>query len=90
MMERTDFTLVFDGVEVACHKHILSTASPVFEAMVENQHLEAIESKASIQLSEEVDEPSFGSSTLESLRETFSKIRPQLSLNLATSMMCKS
>ena len=53
-MERTDFTLVFEGVGVACHKHILSAASPVFEAMVENQHLEAIESKANIQLSEEV------------------------------------
>ena len=53
-MERTDFTLVFDGVEVACHKHILSAASSVFEAMVKNQHLEAIESVANIELSEEV------------------------------------
>ena len=53
-MERTDFTLVFQGVEVPCHKHILSAASSVLEAMVKNQHLEAIESKASIELSEKV------------------------------------
>ena len=38
-MEKTDFTLVFDGEEVPCHKHILAAASPVFEAMVENQHM---------------------------------------------------
>ena len=53
-MERTDFPLVFEGVEVPCHKHILSAASSVFEAMVENQHLEAIQSKANINLSGEV------------------------------------
>ena len=49
-----NFTLVFNGSEVACHKHILAATSPVFEAMVKNQHLEAIESKANIELSEEV------------------------------------
>ena len=38
--------LVFDGQEVACHKHILSAASSVLEAMVENK--EAIKSKANI------------------------------------------
>ena len=53
-MERTDFTLVFDGHEVPCHKHILAAASPVLRAMVENQHAEAITSKANIELSEEV------------------------------------
>ena len=53
-MERTDFTLVFDGHEVPCHKHILAAASPVLRAMVENQHVEAITSKANIELSEEV------------------------------------
>ena len=53
-MERTDFTLIFEGVEVPCHKHILSAASSVFEAMVKNQHLEAIESKSNIKLSEKV------------------------------------
>ena len=53
-MERTDFTLVFDGHEVPCHKHILAAASPVLKAMVENQHAEAITSKANIELSEEV------------------------------------
>ena len=46
--------LVFDGVEVPCHKIILAAASPVFEAMVENKHREAIECKANIELTEEV------------------------------------
>ena len=46
--------LVFDGQEVPCHKHILSAASSVLEAMVENNHKEAIECKANIvELSEE-------------------------------------
>ena len=53
-MQKSDFTIVFNGVEVACHKNVLAAASPVFEAMVENQHLEAIQSKANIELSEEV------------------------------------
>ena len=53
-MQRTDFTLVFEGVEVGCHKHVLAAASSVFEAMVETQLKEAIESKADIKLSEEV------------------------------------
>ena len=50
----TNFTLVFQGAEVPCHKHVLAAASPVFKAMVGNQHLESIESKANIELSEEV------------------------------------
>ena len=38
-----------------CHKHVLAAASSVFEAMVENNQLkEAIESRANIELSEEV------------------------------------
>ena len=53
-MQRSDFTMVFSGAEVPCHKNVLAAASPVFEAMVENQHLEAIESKAEIELTEEV------------------------------------
>ena len=53
-MARTDFTLIFEGEEVPCHKHILAAASPVLEAMVENKHREAIESKANIKLSAEV------------------------------------
>ena len=53
-MERADFTFVVDGVEIPCHKHILAAASPVLRAMVENQHKEAIESKANIELSEKV------------------------------------
>ena len=53
-MERTDFTLVFDGQEVACHKHILAAASPVLRALTENQHREAIESKANMSISEDI------------------------------------
>ena len=53
-MERTDFTLVFDGHEIACHKHILAASSPVLRAMVENHHVEAVQSKANMELSEEV------------------------------------
>ena len=53
-MEKSDFTLVFDGEEVACHKIILAAASSVFKAMVENKHREAIEGKANIQFSGEV------------------------------------
>ena len=53
-MERSDFSIICNGVEISCHKHVLSAASPVFAAMVENQHLEAIEGKAKIAISEEV------------------------------------
>ena len=53
-MERPDFTLVFDGQEVACHKHILAAASPVLRALTENQHREAIESKANMSISEDI------------------------------------
>ena len=53
-MQRSDFTLVFNRAEVPCHKIVLAAASPVFEAMVESRHLEALESKANIELSEEV------------------------------------
>ena len=52
-MERSDFSIICDGVEVPCHKHVLSAPSSVFAAMVENQHLEAIEGKAKIEISEE-------------------------------------
>ena len=53
-MQDANFTLVFNGSEVPCHKHVLAAASPVFEAMVDSQHLEGIESKANIDLSEDV------------------------------------
>ena len=53
-MERSDFNLIFKGVEVPCHKHVLSAASPVLAAMVENKHLEAVEGKAKIDVSAEV------------------------------------
>ena len=49
-----NFKLVLQGVEVPCHKQVLAAASPVFEAMVQNQDLEAIESKANIELTEEI------------------------------------
>ena len=52
-MERNNFSIICDGVEVLCHKHVLSAPSSVFAAMVENQHLEAIEGKAKIEISEE-------------------------------------
>ena len=44
-MTDSNFKLVFQGTEVACHKHILAAASPVFEAMVENEHKEGIEGR---------------------------------------------
>ena len=47
----SDFTLEFIGEEVACHRIILGGASPVFAAMFENQHREALEGRAVIQLS---------------------------------------
>ena len=53
-MENTDFALVFGGEEVPCHKIVLAAASPVFKAMVENKHKEAIEGRANIQFSAEV------------------------------------
>ena len=54
-MQDTNFSLVFTGSEVFCHKQVLAAASPVFEAMVGNEHLEAKESKANIVgISEEV------------------------------------
>ena len=54
-MARTDFTLIFEGEEVPCHKHILAAASPVFKAMVENNTFrEAIDSQANLNLSAEV------------------------------------
>ena len=49
-----DFTLVFEGGEVPCHKEVLAAASSVFEAMVGNNHKEAIEGKANIKISAEV------------------------------------
>ena len=54
-MSGADFTLVFEGEEVPCHKHILAAASPVFKAMVENNTFrEAIDSQANLNLSAEV------------------------------------
>ena len=53
-MEKSDFILVFGGVEVACHKIVLAAASPVLKAMVENKHRESIEGKANIEFSGEV------------------------------------
>ena len=53
-MENPDFALVFGGEEVPCHKIVLAAASPVFKAMVENKHKEAIEGRANIQFSAEV------------------------------------
>ena len=46
LQKKRDFTLVFDGHEIACHKHILAASSPVLRAMVDNQHIEAIQSQS--------------------------------------------
>ena len=48
LQKKRDFTLVFDGHEIACHKHILAASSPVLRAMVENHHVEAVQSKAEV------------------------------------------
>ena len=53
-MAYTDFTLVFEGEEIPCHKHILAAASPLLEDIMENKEKVAIESKANIKLSAEV------------------------------------
>ena len=53
-MSGADFTFVFEGEQFPCHKIVLAAAYPVFKAMVENKHREAIESKANIKLSAEV------------------------------------
>ena len=47
-MAWTDFTLEFEGEELAVHRVILAGASPVLAAMVRNQHIEAKEGKAVI------------------------------------------
>ena len=49
-MSWTDFILEFDGEELAVHRVILAGASPVLAAMLENQHREAKEGRAVIQL----------------------------------------
>ena len=49
-----DFTLVFEGEEVPCHKEVLAAVFSVFEAMVGNNHKEAIEGKANIKISADV------------------------------------
>ena len=53
-MKDANFTLVFNGVEVPCHKHVLAAASPVFEAMLEGQNKEASDNRYTIELSEDV------------------------------------
>ena len=51
-MAWTDFALVFEGEELACHRLILAGASRVLAAMLEpaSQHREAVEGRAVIQL----------------------------------------
>jgi len=49
-MSWTDFTLEFEGGELACHRLVLAGASPVLAAMLENQHREAREGRAAIDL----------------------------------------
>ena len=49
-MAWTDYILEFEGEELACHRLILAGASPVLAAMLENNHREAVEGRAVIQL----------------------------------------
>jgi len=51
-MAWTDFALVFEGEELACHRLILAGASRVLAAMLEpaSQHKEAVEGRVVIQL----------------------------------------
>ena len=51
-MAWTNFVLEFEGEELACHRVILAGASPVLAAMLEpaNEHREAVEGRAVIQL----------------------------------------
>ena len=49
-MSWTDFILEFEGEELAVHRVILAGASPVLAAMLENQHREAREGRAVIEL----------------------------------------
>ena len=48
--ELTNFTLEFEGGEVACLKVILAGASPVLAAMFRNEHQEAAEGRAVLQV----------------------------------------
>ena len=48
------FGIFCTGWPVPCHKLVLAAASPVFKAMVDSLHLEAMESKATIDIPEEV------------------------------------
>ena len=49
-MAWTDYILEFEGEELACHRLILAGASPVLAAMLENNHREAMEGRAVIEL----------------------------------------
>ena len=49
-MALTDFSLVFEGEEVRCHRVILAGVSPVLAAMVRNEHQEVAEARAFIQV----------------------------------------
>jgi len=49
-MAWTDFSVVFEGEEVRCHRFVLAGVSPVFAAMMRNEHQEAAEARAVIQL----------------------------------------
>jgi len=47
-MENTDFVISCEGVEIHCHKHFLTAASPVFARMLETNMKEAIQGKMEI------------------------------------------
>ena len=49
-MAWSDFSLVFEGEEVRCHRVVLAGVSPVLAAMMKNEHKEAAEARSIIQL----------------------------------------
>ena len=49
-MACSDFSLVFEGEEVRCHRVVLAGVSPVLRAMVSNDYQEVAEARADIQL----------------------------------------
>ena len=56
-MQKSDFTLVFDGKSVQCHKCVLMASSPVFEAMIETANMkESLKDTADLKFSAEVGE----------------------------------
>ena len=63
-----DFVLIFSGLEVPCHKHVLSAASPVFAAMGRTSTLRPSRTRQTLRSPLRWGRLSSGSSTLGSLK----------------------